>query len=116
MPDVSGKYGPRPGHIPGVPINLGGHEFVLAPLTLAMAREIETRGEALRANTEATQDDHIAFGQWIVLQSLQRNYPDITAEELAPLLDSANIEEAQAAIAGTSGLRRVKPGELTPGG
>lgn len=111
-----GKYAPRPGHIPGVPINLGGVDFVLAPLTLAMAREIEQRGNELRADENTTNEQHVEFGMWIVWQSLQRNYPDITLEDVRPLLDSANIEEAQAAIAGNSGLKRVKPGELTPGG
>lgn len=107
------KYAPRPGNIPGVPINLGGIDFVLAPLGLKLAREAAERGKAMSEAT-ATEADAFAFGIWMVHQSLLRNYPDITIEEVEALLDQDNMKEANEAIAGLSGLQRVKPGEIKP--
>lgn len=116
MSDVNGsKYAPRPGHIPGVPINLGGVDFVLAPLGLRLAREASDKGKAL-SEPGASEDDALAFGAWMVHQSLLRNYPDITLDEVSALLDQANVREASDAIAGLSGLQRVKPGEIAPRG
>jgi hypothetical protein len=109
------KYAPKPGHIPGVPINLGGNDFVLAPLGLRLAREASEKGKAISTG-EASEDDAFAFGAWMVHQSLLRNYPDITIEEVNELLDQGNIKEASDAIAGLSGLQRVKPGEIAPRG
>lgn len=107
------KYAPRAGFIPGVPINLGGHDFVLAPLGLRLAREAAERGQAMQQST-TTENDAFAFGVWMVHQSLLRNYPDITVEEVEALLDQGNLKEASEAIAGLSGLQRVTPGEIKP--
>jgi hypothetical protein len=109
--EAASKYAPVPGKIPGVPINLGGVNFVLAPLGLRLAREAAERGAKINANNP-TDADMFEFGAWMIHQSLLRNYPDITAEEVMALLDSANVVEASDAIAGTSGLKRVAPGEI----
>lgn len=108
MSDDEKSYAPRPGMIPGVPINLGGHMFVLAPLGLRAARELEARAKEAGAD----QEKLFALGIDTILVSLHRNYPDITIEELNELVDVANIVEAQEAITGTSGMKRVMPGEL----
>lgn len=113
MSEGNGKYAPRPGNIPGVAVNLGGIDFVLAPLGLRLAREFEAKGKQLR-DENAGDDAQIEFGIEIILASLNRNYPEITLDELRELIDSANVIEAQQAIAGISGMKRVKPGELAP--
>lgn len=117
MSGINSKYAPRPGHIPGAPINLGGLDFVLAPLGLRLMREFEAKGKALSARTEPapTPEDWFALNADAVLASLQRNYPDMTAEALAELLDSANAQEASRLVFDQSGIKRVKPGELPPG-
>lgn len=115
MSDASGKYAPRPGSIPGVAVNLGGHLLVLAPLGLLLTRKFDERGKALAAQEDATEDDQIAMGLDMILASLNRNYPDMTIEALRELVDSVNVVEAMNAITTQSGMKRVTPGELSPG-
>lgn len=116
MSDAAGKYAPRPGHIPGVALNLGGHEFVLAPLGLRLVREIEAKGHALRESPDATPEQMHDFSVGIVHVSLLRNYPDITLAEVADLVDTVTLQEAQALVLNQSGLKRVTPGEIAARG
>lgn len=114
MSESNGKYAPRPGNIPGVAMNLGGVDFVLAPLGLRLAREFEAKGTKLNESETTVEDAH-AFNVELILASLHRNYPDLTTEELDALLDTVVEAEAVNAVLLQSGLKRVKPGELKPG-
>jgi hypothetical protein len=113
----NGKYAPKPGNIPGVRINLGGVNFVLAPLGLRLTREFEAKAKALEKAIESGDvEAGFEFGAEIIHASLLRNYPDITMDEVRELIDVANMIEAQQKIMGASGLERVSPGELPPRG
>lgn len=111
---VNGKYAPRPGNIPGVKINLGGIEFVLAPLGLRLMREFEARGKQTSENT--TPEQAHDFNVDVILASLHRNYPDITRDDLEELLDSQNEQQALLSVFSQTGLERVTPGEIKPRG
>ena len=106
------KYAPRPGHIPGAVINLGGHELVLAPLNLDGVRAAQPyldRLPELRQPEEVLQ-----VSAELLLLSLARNYPDMTAADVAGLLDMDNAPRAIDAMTTQRGYKRAKPGELTP--
>lgn len=111
----NGKYAPRPGNIPGVAVNLGGVDLVLAPLGLRLMREFQEKGKEIQ-KPEVTSEQAYDFNAEVILASLQRNYPDMTREDLDALLDSANVKEAFHAVFEQSGFKRVKPGEIPPGG
>jgi hypothetical protein len=106
----NGKWAPVTGRIPGVAVNLGGHLLVLAPLAIGKAREFSERGKDAKSTDELE-----ALGVAMIHASLARNYPDITEDEVRNLLDTGNLREATDAVAGQSGLKRVTPGELSPG-
>jgi hypothetical protein len=115
MSELNGKYAPRPGFIPGVAINLGGIDFVLAPLGLRLMREFQTKSDEMsKREPAATPEDWYALNVEAIVASLQRNYTDMTAEALDPLLDSTNVQEALKLVLDQTGLKRVKPGELQP--
>jgi hypothetical protein len=46
-----------------------------------------------------------------ILAAMQRNYPDLTQEQLEDMLDAANIVPIIQAISRGSGMRPAKPGE-----
>jgi hypothetical protein len=115
MSETNGKYAPRPGFIPGVAINLGGHDFVLAPLGLRLMREFQAKTEDLsKRDPQPTPEDWYALNVDAIVASLQRNYPDVTSENIADLLDSSNVQEALRFVLDQTGLKRVKPGEIQP--
>ena len=47
----------------------------------------------------------------VILAAMQRNYPDLTQEQLEDMLDAANIVPIIQAISRGSGMRPAKPGE-----
>ncbi len=106
------KYAPVPGKIPGRLVNMSGVDLVFAPLTLDQVQAFEetlatpTNGMKLRESME--------FMLPVLLASLQRNYEDMTAEQLRPLLDVANMKEAGEALMDISGYTRTLPGEARP--
>jgi hypothetical protein len=117
--ETNGKhYAPLPGKIPGAAINLGGHDFVLAPLGLRLLREYQAKAHALaeKKDPPATPDELYELNVEVIVASLNRNYPEITREGIEELLDSVNVPESLALIWDQSGVKRVKPGELKPGG
>lgn len=106
------RYEPRPGFIPGVAVNLSGNMLVLAPLGLAAVREFQARWKEI---PDGDEDAQFSCGIDMVHASLRRNYPDITREEVESIVDIVSMKEAQEAINGVSGLKRVTPGELKAG-
>lgn len=117
MSTEGSKYAPRPGHIPGVAVNLGGHMLVLAPLGLALVRHFDERGAEMRKrNPPPSAEEQYDFAIEIVLASLQRNYPDMTIGDVQGLVDLVSLDEAQGKVFNQSGMQRVTPGELTPRG
>lgn len=111
MGDVT-KYAAVPGRIPGTLINLGGVEFVMPPLNLDQVQQFEgilpTMGQKLtfRENMEEAMP--------LLHAALSRNYPDLTVEDLGPLIDLGNFAQACAAVAASSGFVAAKPGEPQP--
>jgi hypothetical protein len=106
------KYAPVPGKIPGTALNLGGVEFVAPPFNLDGVQEVmplleQTKGvkaapETLRAVAAVL---HI---------SLKRNYPDLTVDELLPLIDMGNALPSLLAVCKVSGIEFAVPGEPVP--
>jgi hypothetical protein len=113
------KYAPRPGNIPGVAMNLGGIDFVLAPLGLRLIRESQAKTKELQKKAAEGIDvdsEYYALNIDSVFESLRRNYPEITRDEVESLIDAGNLPDCVNAIMGASGLKKVTPGELKPGG
>lgn len=114
MSEANGKYVPKPGQIPGAVVNLGGHEFVLAPFGLRLTREYEAKFNELAKRTDppASPEEHYDLAVEAIVCSLQRNYPEVTRERIEDLLDNANVPEALSALLAQSGLKRLTPGEI----
>jgi hypothetical protein len=106
------KYAPVPGKIPGTAVNLGGHEFTIAPMNLDLYVQHEKEiGEIGRsANTR----DGLEKALPLFLVCIQRNNPDMTLEALRHLVDFANAGSLTSAIIETNALKLKAPGESMP--
>lgn len=111
MSDPS-KYAPVPGNIPGTAINLGGRDLILAPLNLDGVRAAEPLLKEL--DTLKKFEMQVPVAAQVIILSLNRNYPDMTIEDLVPLLDMSNTSKAVLAVAGIAGFEMLKPGETRP--
>ncbi len=108
------KYAPVPGKIPGRQINMGGLLLTFAPLSLDQVQALEPVVAKMGPQEGKTLAATIEDALPILLASLQRNYPDLTIEQLRPLVDVGNFGEATSAVIDISGYGRTLPGETLP--
>jgi hypothetical protein len=95
--------------IPGVVIQMGGHDWQVPPLTLGNLKQLWPKIQKMKMTTDTSAlmdqfDDVIE----LIEVALKRNYPDVTRDELLDLLDMGNLQAVITAVMQGSGL---KPGE-----
>ena len=94
--------------IEGVNVKLGEREFIIPPVPFSAVR----RNPCVFDGSK--QADMLEMAD-ILLATIQRNYPDVTAEELDRHLDAVNFREAFAAAMGASRMEPKAPGEVEAG-
>ncbi len=97
----------------GTELKLGGQTYVVPPLTLKQIQLLEPEITALGSGTIAEQAPRIVK---IVHSALSRNYPELTAEQVADMLDLVNMSETVNAVMGVSGLKKAEESQANPTG
>ena len=94
----------------GIPFLLNGERRIVPALSLKQFRE---NLAVLTADIPAGEglDAQVDRFMPVILLAVQRNYPDITLENLNDWLDMSNFREMYLAVQGASGLKAVAPGE-----
>lgn len=92
--------------IPGVEFNFGGGRvYTIPPLSLGALQRLQDKLSSL---SERTALDPVAMG--VVVEALHaalaRNYPSMTAADVAELVDVSQIGEVMSAVLDVSGLQR----------
>jgi hypothetical protein len=95
--------------IEGVPVMLGGREFILPPLSLGFIRR---NWAMLQGMDKLSGEDSLSASITVLHAALSRNYPELAKEELEDLLDMRNIAAVMDALKNVSGFAA---GEVTPG-
>src|SRR5436305_14161744 len=91
--------------IPGVAVAMGGHDWVVPPLTLGQLRRLMPKVRELTEIGASMGEAQIAVLVEIVMAALQRNYPNLTADEVENLLDLGNAGAVLNAVLTGSGLK-----------
>ena len=91
--------------IPGVTVAMGGEDWVVPPLTIGQLRRLMPKVQRLTDIGAAMGDEQIGILIELVAAALQRNYPDISPERIAELVDLGNAGDVVAAILTGSGLK-----------
>ena len=97
----------------GVPVWMDGREWIIPPLSLGQFR----KHHGTLTNLDATPqnwEELIATRTPIILGAIQRNYPDVTEEQLLEMIDLRTYREILEAIMHSSGMRAAQPGESQP--
>jgi len=68
--------------IPGVAVEMNGQEWVVPPLTLGQLRRLMPKLRQLTDIGAAMGEEQIAVLVEIVSAALQRNYPDLTSDDV----------------------------------
>jgi hypothetical protein len=98
--------------IPGVKIAMGGHEWMVPPLTLGQLRRLQPKLNDLTSADSLRIMDAVCE---IVATALSRNYPDMNAEKVADLIDLGNRDQVVKAVMGGSGLELGEGGAVARG-
>lgn len=97
----------------GIPFNFDGRTLIIPPLSLGAMEQLQGRLETM--GEHITKPEYIATVVDSVHAALQRNYPDMTREEVAGLLDLQNMQEVMACVFDVGGVKR-KALETSTGG
>lgn len=87
--------------IPGKDIELGGETYTVPPLTLGALQRFQSKLSDYSGSLSA---DDVQTVIDVATAALRRNYPDITSEKVADLIDLGNIQEVFMAVMSVSGL------------
>ena len=95
----------------GESIKIGGREFTVPPLNLKGVKKVEPmlkRLVEMSANVASTiiTPEQSDLMRDIVLVALNRNYPEMTADELDDILDLGNLTNIMEAVTGQSGFKK----------
>ena len=94
-------------------VTLGEVQYKVAPLNFKALRELGGTLGLLREMTpgEMPSTAHVTALVAVAHASLRRNYPSITEDEVADVLDFGNFSEALSSVLGVSGLRKKEEGQ-----
>jgi hypothetical protein len=104
---------PRSEFLDGIAVRMGGREWIVPPLTLGQLRRLWPQVQRLGEVGAGLGEDEITAMVDLVTAALQRNYPDLTPEQVADLLDLGNSGAVLNAVLTGSGLRPTT-GEAAP--
>lgn len=101
--------------IDGVAVRMNGRDWIVAPLTLGQLRRLWPQVQRLGEVGAGMGEDEITAMVDLVTAALQRNYPDLTPEKVADLLDLGNAGAVLNAVLIGSGLRPAMGEAPAPG-
>jgi hypothetical protein len=102
--------------IDGVKVRMGGEEYILPPINLAALKRLKAQFKCLETLSPTMgpgdwTDEQVDAMITVIHSALSRNYPEITVEQLAEIIDMGSIQKVFPALAGVSGLEQ---GEAAP--
>lgn len=104
---------PESTKVKGIPYDFGGRVLVIPPLSLGAMERLQDRLAGM--SDDMFDPENIGTVIDTVHAALGRNYPDMTREEVADMIDLENMQEAMTCAMDISGLKR-KALEAAKGG
>lgn len=91
--------------VPGVTVAMGGQDWIVPPLTLGQLRRLMPKVRQLTEIGASMGEPQIAVLVDIVTAALQRNYPEMTTDQVENFLDLGNASAVLNAVLTGSGLK-----------
>ena len=104
--------------IKGIPVILAGVEYIIPPIALGALEQLQDRIGQFTGNV--SDKGQVATVIDAAYSAMKRNYPDLTREAVADMIDVGNIAEVFESVMDVSGLKRKAleagtQGEARPG-
>ena len=104
-----------PEPIPGIAFDFGGgRTYTVPPLNLAALQRLQVDLQALSAAPDALAPTTVQTVITATHAALRRNYPSITPDEVAELIDVANMHDVIACVLDVAGLKRKDAAKNPP--
>jgi len=94
----------------GVPVYMNGQNYYIPSLSTRQYQENQTFLTA-GVPDDTPPEKVVTWFYPLILLAVQRNYPDVTMENLLDWLDAGSAKEAVQAVTGQSKLEGVTEGE-----
>lgn len=91
--------------VKGISLELNGTTYVVPPVALGTLEAMQDRIEAFTGGLDKKSVTTVID---CLYASLKRNYPDLTRDDAAELVDVGNMGDVMQAVMDVSGLRRKK--------
>lgn len=89
--------------IKGVKMELGGKTYIVPPLSLGAIEMMQDRISNFKGSASMESVGTVIDA---LHSALSRNYPDITREQVANMVDLGSMQEVMEAVMDVSGLKR----------
>lgn len=96
----------------GSPIVLGGETYVVPPLALGAVKELLPRVKAMQSVGGVPTPEDLDTMLDAALAAINRNYPAMTRDEVAQLIDLGNVAQMFKVVMGISGFEKRSPEQL----
>lgn len=93
----------------GIAVRMGAREWIVPSLNLRQLKRLSPKFALLGKVGAAMAEEQIDALVEIAHAALSRNYPELTAEDVAELVDLGNAGALVGAIVGASGLVKASP-------
>lgn len=90
--------------VKGVPFEFGDLTLIIPPLSLGAMEQLQERLAGM--SEDLTSPEYVGTVIDTLHAALKRNYPEITREEVANLIDLENMQAAMACAMDVAGLKR----------
>lgn len=90
--------------VPGVVLVLGGTEYTVPPLTLGSLEKLQEKLKDFRNGSLDTKSIGTVIDA--THAALSRNYPEITRQETADMIDLSDMVDVMAAVMDVAGIKR----------
>jgi hypothetical protein len=87
--------------VPGVELNLGGTIYTVPPLSLGTLEKLQKESKDFTASTASVTTVIDA-----TTAALKRNYPEMTRDAVAELIDLSMMADVMGAVMDVSGIKR----------
>jgi len=96
----------------GTWVPMGAEEYLIPPLAFGSIKYIQSNMATLQGIKDLPNEKQMDVVAEVVLLALQRNYPDMTLEQVRDNLDLGNFSRVFEAVLGSAGYRKSQPGEV----
>lgn len=100
-------------NIPGIPFTLAGREYIIPPIALGPLEQLQKGIGEFTGNPFDTGQVCMVIDA--TFAALKRNYPDITRDQVADMIDVSNMAEVFQSVMDISGIRRKALEDTQPG-